>query len=456
MGYLFVNVLWLAGTGAGWLAPFFGLMVYYAFAILRPLDLWFWNRGSWFTERLSLYVAVSTLVGWAIASFGDWSDFKHVRVPMYGLLVYLLCGILGTALFAVNKQVAWNALELQLKIGLMAFVTVSLVRSPKHIRAFAWVLLLTLGYLAYNFNMEYLKSPGYAWVLTERGFGGVDNNGVAMIMVCGVPLAFFMAIDALRYKGLRRWGTIGLCMFISMALIHVILFSYSRGGQLGLALVGAALFVYALVFLPHKFVTIGLGVVMLAGTIRLAGAEVTEEFWSIFADPEARDASAASRFDTWAGGFQAIMENPQGLGPRNFNLVSHQYGLPFNKSIHNLFLQVGADYGIVGMLGLMTFYIGSMWISFRTAISGTARQLGWASNIGYMVSLSLMGLLVCSIFIGMEAVEVGYLIALLGLCMSMCVRRIAAEEYAGSSRVPELEQVPDRDQAFELMPGYVQ
>jgi putative inorganic carbon (hco3(-)) transporter len=441
-GGIFTLLLTAAGTLLGWVHPFTGLMIYYTFAILRPEDLWFWafqGQGN----KLSLLVALSVLVGWFMSGFGGRRAFAGVWVPMVGLGVYLIAGFSAYLthvdprydLFDIQDR-SWNALQIQLKIGLMAIVTLCIVQSGRQIRTFAWVILASVGYLAWMFNSKYYFD-NYNQLLYQ-GFGGIDNNGVAMIMVMGVPLAFFLGVKD------PRWWVKGLCFFAALLLMHVVLFSFSRGGQLGLIMVGITIFIVALLMLPNKGLTLFIALIFVVAGLRLAGPEVRERFWTIFADPEVRDASAASRFDTWMGGYRCMLENPMGVGPRNFNKVSQHYGLPRNKSVHNLFLQTGADYGIAGALGLYTFYVGSVLTTFRMTHTRTAKRLGWARYFGHMVCVSLGGFLVCSTFIGMESVEVGFIVGLLGLCTVAHVRRASADEPAAElTKLPELEEVPE-------------
>jgi hypothetical protein len=77
-------------------------------------------------------------------------------------------------------------------------------------------------------------------------------------------------------------------------------------------------------------------------------------------------------------------------------------------------------------------------------LTRTAKRLGWARYFGHMVCVSLGGFLVCSTFIGMESVEVGFIVGLLGLCTVAHVRRASADEPAAElTRLPELEEVPE-------------
>lgn len=441
IGAIFTYLLTAVGVACGLFSPFIGLMTYYLFAILRPSELWFWSLNE--TTRFSLYVAVPTIIGWLVRGMGDMSGLRHVALPVAGLAVYLACGAFTWQATAINSDYAFDWLIVQLKIGAMCLLTLGLVTEPKQIKAFAWVVLFGLGYLAWVFNEQYLQ--GWNRVLF-RGFGGIDNNGVALTMVMGVPLAFFVGLGATRW----RWFVRGACLLMALLMVHVVLFSFSRGGQLGLCMVGAALFIVALISLPQKGLILLLGLVAFLVTLRLAGYEVRQEFLSIFVDRTELDASAASRFETWGAAWQCILDHPLGVGPRNFNLISHHYGLERGKSVHNLFLQTGADYGVVGALGLALFYFGSLWTSFRITRDPVARELRWPAHFGAAACISLAGFLVCSMFVGIESVETGYIMAMLGLCTSAYVRRMSVAERSALQGVgeadldvPELAQVPN-------------
>ena len=57
-----------AGTLGGWLDPFFGLMVYYAFACLRPTALWFWAFDQ---RNANLNIQYFANLAWGAPCFAD-------------------------------------------------------------------------------------------------------------------------------------------------------------------------------------------------------------------------------------------------------------------------------------------------------------------------------------------------------------------------------------------------
>ena len=432
MGWIITHIMGLVGAASGWINPFIGLMVYYWFAILRPPFLWFWAFDPATAPRFSFYIGTSVLLGWAIAGFGSFQGLRGARLALAGLLVYFLSGVFSWQMYSVWPLYSQLMLDNQFKIVIMVIVTMSIVRDGRSIIILAWVIIASLGYLAWVLNDWYFISPMY---LHNNGFGGIDNNGVGMIMVCSIPLSFFMAV----YDG-RLWVRLG-AFFAAACQVHVILFSYSRGSQLGMCMVGAFIFVFALLYLPRKALTLGAATIFVVLTLWLAGEGVRQRFMSIFA--EERDASAASRFDTWRAAWACMKEHPLGVGPRNFGFYAPQYGLTSGKAVHNLYLQTGADYGIIGMLGMMTFYGMTFLNTFRMAKTRVASMLGWPRYVGISVCTSIGGFLLCSMFIGMESVEVGYIVCTMGLATVAYVNRVIDASPAGFAMdIPELAQVP--------------
>jgi probable O-glycosylation ligase (exosortase A-associated) len=440
MGLYVTYLMAILGTSMGWLMPFIGLMVYYWFAILRPPFLWFWSfPNKWDVPRFSLYIGASTLIGWAIQGFGSLQGLRGTHIALFGLVIYILTGLFGWQVLAVDPNRAWDLLDTQIKIIVMVIATLTLVRDARSIRIFIWVIVVSLGYLGKVLNDWYFISPMY---LHNNGFGGIDNNGVGMIMVMSVPLSFFMAV-----YDKRLWVRL-LTVMAVVYQVHVILFSYSRGSQLGLCMVGAMIFLFAIFQLPRKLLTVGLAVVFVAITLYLAGEGVRQRFMSIFA--EERDASAESRFTTWSAAWHCMQEHPMGVGPRNFGFYAERYGLTHGKAVHNLYLQTGADYGVIGMFALIAFYGGTLVSTFFMSRTDVAKALGWPRYIGLGVCTSIAGFMLCSIFIGMESVEVGYVICAVGLTTVAHVNRVRDASPAGYGLgLPELVEVPEPGETIE-------
>ena len=67
--------------------------------------------------------------------------------------------------------------------------------------------------------------------VVEVGYG-MDNNCVAISMVTGMGLAFFVGMGA------ERWWQKLLAFGAALLMFHVVLISFSRGGMLGILITG--------------------------------------------------------------------------------------------------------------------------------------------------------------------------------------------------------------------------
>src|SRR5205809_6210210 len=101
--------------------------------------------------------------------------------------------------------------------------------------------------------------------------------------------------------------------------------SMSRGGMLGLIVMGVASF-FLIPKRPTHYLMFGLAVLL---CLRLAGTEVRTRFNTSFAHEGERDASAQSRLDLWDNCWDAMLKRPLlGIGPDHFPLIAAEYGWP--------------------------------------------------------------------------------------------------------------------------------
>ena len=61
----------------------------------------------------------------------------------------------------------------------------------------------------------------------KLGYGGLDNNGAALMLAMGVPLCYF------AWEGIRRWFRWAFLAMIPL-ILHAVLMSYSRGAMVSL------------------------------------------------------------------------------------------------------------------------------------------------------------------------------------------------------------------------------
>jgi probable O-glycosylation ligase (exosortase A-associated) len=446
---VFMLATMLLGTAGSFaLSPVYGVAVYYLYAVLRPQFLWEWVEV--FGLRLadvpwSFVVAVATLAATAVWRLGLFTPAKVAAPPWYGeppftrshyLFLAFVAWISLTYPTAVSTGRAWPFFLEYVKIFAMFICAMFVLRAVRDLWLIYYVVLACAVYIGYEINFLYLA---FKWlILSTRGYGGLDNNGAALILAMAVPMCFF-AWEATRHW--VRWGFLA----VIPVLIHAVLLSYSRGAMLSLCVVAPLVWART----RHKwFVTAvyaGLAVCVLA----MAGKEVRERFVSI--SKHDMDASAQSRWVTWGIGLKMAQERPVfGYGIRNSNLFTYQYGADIEgRSIHSQYLQTAADSGLPA-LALYVAMLGSVFLGLREVRRDlrpftdpyTLKVKSLASGLECALVLFCFG----AIFLSLEHFEMPYILILLAVQLHAITRAVMA-------RLPQPGTMPPTGAPPAAQPG---
>jgi putative inorganic carbon (HCO3(-)) transporter len=396
-GLIFTYAMTYGGALVALFNPFYGLLVYVCFAIIRPDYMWYWSvpQGNY-----SRTVALALLAGWVFKGFGRWT-FGRAGGIVAALVCFWLWSVAAAMTLAPDQELAWGYVESVAKIVLPFLVGLTVIDSVEKLKQLAWVILLSEGYLAWEFNLSYFA--GYNRLWTE-GFGGMDNNCHAIALVACTGLAVFVGLHE------KCWWLKGLAFAAALLMIHAIMFSFSRGGML--SLVVTALVGFLLV--PKKWQHYLAFAVVVLVAVRLAGPEVTARFRTAFASEEGRDASAQSRLQLWAGCWDSMCKRPLGVGPDHWGLIAPEYGFPRGKNAHSLWLEVGASLGFLGLGCLLLFYglcLARLWPLTRKQHPVPAPEY---RGLARMVIASLTGFAVAAQFVSLDRLEQPYYVALIG------------------------------------------
>jgi probable O-glycosylation ligase (exosortase A-associated) len=402
-GLILVYLMTYGGAVAAIFDPFVGLLIYVAFAVLRPESVWPWAVPPGNYSRI---VAIGLLAGWALNGFGRW-DLERGKAVILALIGFFVWTI-ASASQAPDQGLAWEYIEKYAKIILPILVGITIIDSVRRLKLLAWVILLSQAYPAFELNQAYFG--GYN-LLREEGFGGMDNNFYACSLVTCTGLAGFLAWHS------ERWWQQALAAVSGAFMVHAILFSFSRGGMLGLIVVGVSAFAI-MPKRPREWLAFLSAVVL---GLAFAGPQVGERFSSAFVDKGERDTSAQSRIDLWAACWDTMQKNPVfGVGPDHMPLVTHQYGFYRGKETHTLWLNTGAELGIPALLLLVSYY-GTCLIRLVPIARGKTPVFDpWLTYLARMVVASLSGFVVSAQFVNVDFLEPPYYIALLGAGVLKC------------------------------------
>ena len=422
-GLLFTVSLAYGGALVSLFSPFYGLLIYVCFAIVRPEDMWHWEVQGGNYSRI---IAIAMLAGWLGhigLTFITGKGLNFRFGPGKTVLLLFMGFWLWSVFLAVNSNSpthAWNYVETLGKILLPFLVGMTTINSTTRLKQLAWVIVVSQGYVAYEMNSYYFS--GYN-KLRMDGFGGVDNNSNAIALVTVIGLAAFMFLNV---EKLWQKGIIGLC---GAFMGHAVLFSFSRGGMVAL-IVCAGIGFLLLKKSTRHYLAFGVACV---GMLYLAGPEVRGRFLRTFEEKRGkREASAQSRIDLWADCWTVLQEDPvMGCGPNHWPLLAHRFGWERGKEAHSLWVQTATETGFVGIFMFAGFYGVCMWRLFLLLRRSTDDEDPWFADTARMVIAGLCGFGVAAQFVSLEALEVPYYVALLGaatLAVHSKAQREAEEE----------------------------
>jgi putative inorganic carbon (HCO3(-)) transporter len=397
-GLLFTYGTTVGGALAALINPFYGLLAYVSFAIIRPEAMWPWAVPK---SRYSLVLALAMLLGFI---FTKKADFRLGRsFPVVALLLGFLGWSYFGAYFPPNQLLAWDYVERLWKIVLPFSIGLCCIRNTQHLKQLAWTIVLSQGYVAYELNSYYFSGFN---VLRETGFGDMDNNSAAIAMVTGIGVSFFLGMhsEKLWHRGLAM----GCCLLMG----HCILFSFSRGGMLG-AIIAGMTTVFVIERTPKMYALLTFAAV---GAAILAGPEVRERFMTTFIkNGEVREASAQSRIDLWSDCWDVTKQDPvMGCGPNHWPVLAPRYGWPYGKEAHSLWMQTLAELGFPGLFMFLGFYLMCIFRLWLLTWSSTPVEDPWHRYVARMAIVGLCGFIVSAQFVSLEALEIPYYTALLG------------------------------------------
>jgi probable O-glycosylation ligase (exosortase A-associated) len=402
--------------------PVLGLATFIYTDFVRPQDL------TWGFEevRFALVVAIATLVGY----LAQRRRFDPVRTPRTEpwLLCLLFAMLLSsaTAAASVETSLDWNTRFVKIFVfcAILARATDTRSRLDRILQAhvFGVGLLAAWAFLQHFQGNERLEGIGN---------GGDQNNSNHLGAIFCLTLPVNVALASNSAKG--SWTRRGAVALVPIILADIV-FTQSRAAYLATVfLTGAAL-------VKKKIRRKVLGAVLVCSLIGGAvGIKKFEERAETIVTEGQRgtataDGSIGLRLVLWEHGLQYIGESPlTGVGQQNSGiLIKRETRIGKAKSIHNTYLQLAADGGLLSLaFWLAAFLTG--WrdarAAQRVALAGEDREL-W--RVGLALELGIAGFAAASVFHSFDYLELPYwVITLAGVTRGLAER--GRRESAGVS-----------------------
>jgi len=376
---------------------------------------------SFSIEGLFAFFAIITFTAWIIRSI--YRGKAHIYFDQQGkyLLFFILAGCLSI-LNAEDYGLGFKALFIWLKDFLFFILVVNLLSKPKHINEVLSVIIgiLTLS-IAYDFATNGLGTYLHILQLHRMKGFSTDPNYFAITLVMTAPLIFALLIEETTLWKRVALGTLFLLFFTG------IVFSYSRGGIIGL------ISVLPIMFFSRRNLKWNLLSVFLI--IFILFQVVPPQFWSrVKSITNLRaDLSIMKRLLLFKAGISMFLHHPfLGIGWGNFINASKRYIGLFGALAHNMYLEVLAEGGLIGFIP----FVGLIWISMGNFRKASKEFLRCGKSTMYAISKGLMvgfiGFLISGFFLSVQE----YKIFIIMLALSSVLKRISGSKISDESEHP--------------------
>lgn len=236
--------------------------------------------------------------------------------------------------------------EIFVKIILIFALMISTLTSAARVRQMTWVMITASGYIALRAVLDYARGVNLTEGDRVRGaVGGFfeNPNDLALNLVTFLAPTLFILMYERRPS--RRLFAAGL----AVTMVAAIVCTKSRSGFLGLTAMVLVAAYYTLKSRPGLVLA---GVLAVAMAVPLMPASFWNRMDSIFEASQDPTGSREARIRIMEKGLQVFAENPLiGVGAGQFqNYNGAGASLDKWRVTHNVWLQVGAELGIFGLL----------------------------------------------------------------------------------------------------------
>jgi len=404
--------------------PFVGVVLFTWVSLLNPHRF---TYGAAYDFPFAAVIVGFTLVGMLISK--DKKQFPLNTVTVVLLAFYFWMCL--TTVFALEPERAFIEWIRVSKTMLLTLIVMLCIRTKKEIQLFTWIVALSIGFFGLKGGLFTILTGGKNHVLGPEGSYIQDNNALALAMVVGLPMIWYLW--TITRRGPLRIAILALVLLTALSVVG----SYSRGAMLA----GAVMVLF--LFLKSKYklgVTIAL-LIAVPVILQIMPDQWFERMNSI--ENYASDRSALGRINAWHFAINLANANPFGGG---FDCFTHRLFFvyapePYNHhAAHSIYFQVLGEHGYIGLLLFLAF-IAAAWMLGRRVIRRCKSdpELEWAGNLAAMCQVSIVGYVIGGAFLTLAYYDLFYdivaiLVVLEKYLRQFDVRRVLAGDPAGTTQ----------------------
>jgi putative inorganic carbon (HCO3(-)) transporter len=353
----------------------------------------FSNLDVYAPFRLYRYVVIFIFASFALALVGGRRVVTHHPLMIALLAAFAIIAFQSLSV-ARNYDLAVRKIGWFVKVLAAIAIMMQFTRNSREFRRL--LIAMAAGILLSDFLPFVVRPPtrftsfSMLWsqgVVRYEGFN-FEPNTFAMCQIFLIPILIF-------FIGVCRKSVMRLFLVASiLASIGVLTLSFSRGGFVGLVCL-----LLALIAIERRNKAIlFFGIVLIAAGIIAVPDIYWERVVSLFdfAAKRTSDFALYTRVETMRTAFRLGIENPLlGVGIDNF-ICRAGYYIPFTLTVHNVFLQIFAELGIIALAVFIGIIVNNLLIIGRLMARHDYPE---AALLGRALLMQQVAVLVTSLFI---------------------------------------------------------
>ena len=275
------------------------------------------------------------------------------------------------------------------KVGVVFFLAANLLTSGERARKLCWAFVLFAAVNSFMGlqNWRTGNMLGGSTNRIEGGFAGLASNpnDLGLLLDISLPLVWY------AYRTAKTAVTRYAALLTIIVAAGTVVITFSRGAFLGL-LVVAGLVAWKLAK-GKRVQTLVLIAVLLPVMLTILPAGYSDRMLSIFYSDMDETGSREERIKLMETGVTSMIEHPLGVG-LGMNILASVDGGTGWHVIHNAYLQVGVELGVVGFI----LYLLLIWKTYQGLTAIEQSPVRNIADLAFAIRLSLIAYVVGGFF----------------------------------------------------------
>jgi len=282
--------------------------------------------------------------------------------------------------------------------AMLFYITISMVDSPKRFRLVLWSCIISMLGAAGLALYQHIRAEG----LIRARSTFIDSNYFNLYLLPVIAVAFYRIFDE------RAFIKKLIAVAATIVLIVAVVFTFSRGGMIGLATVLLLLALNA----KRKF----LAFLILGVIITIFMTYMPYYFQEKLELKEENPVTSTyRRILLLKGGWRMFLDKPlTGVGVGNFYWNTGKYAGVSAGYAHDMYIEVAAELGLVGIF----LFMGIIFLTLRDLRKITKMVKSTSlKNYAQGLYVGLIGFLVSALFLHAEYEKFLWLFIFLTICL---------------------------------------